>query len=213
MSAASTEQDSAESPLKLGQLLYADPTVLLVSEKQWLSLIRAMAAGDKDALRALYEKALPVVFTYLIQLTGDRRLTETLVLDVFELLWCEAPVFDATEGPVLGWIMSRARARALDHTDYRERAPNDVGHDEGIATGPIPVDQGDRRDSMRVPLQRVLEALTLEERRALEGALIHGASYSELAAQCGQSVGTIKNWIRSGLVKMQAALQPAGEPS
>jgi DNA-directed RNA polymerase specialized sigma24 family protein len=56
-----------------------------------------------------------VVFTYLIRLTGDRELTDELLLDVYQDVWCEAPLFSGTDGPVLGWIMRQARAAALNH--------------------------------------------------------------------------------------------------
>jgi DNA-directed RNA polymerase specialized sigma24 family protein len=61
----------------------------------------------------LYEKTYAVVYTYLIRLTGDRELTDELILDVYQGIWCEAPVFDGDDGPVLGWIMRKARAAAL----------------------------------------------------------------------------------------------------
>jgi hypothetical protein len=89
VSVAPTNQVTTDKTLTLGELLYADPTITLVSEKQWLALIRAIAVGDEAALRLLYEKAVPVVFTYLIRLTGDRHLTDTVILEVFQTVWWE----------------------------------------------------------------------------------------------------------------------------
>ncbi len=109
MNAASSNQNT----LTLGELLYADPSLARVSEKDWLALVHAMAAGDEAALRMLYEKTYSVVFTYLIRLTGDRELTDELILDVYQNLWCEAPLFNGADGPVLGWVMRQARAAAL----------------------------------------------------------------------------------------------------
>jgi RNA polymerase sigma-70 factor (ECF subfamily) len=111
VNAASSNQNT----LTLGELLYADPSLALTSEKEWHALVRAMAAGDESALRILYEKTYPVVFTYLIRLTGNRELIDELVLDVYQDVWCEAPVFNTADGPVLGWIMRKARAIGLRH--------------------------------------------------------------------------------------------------
>lgn len=212
VSAEPTKQSSADSTLTLGQLLYADPTIIRVSEKQWIGLIHAMASGDEGALRLLYEKAFPVVFAYLIRLTGDSRLAETVIVEVFEMAWCEAPIFDTAHGPVLGWIMRQARSRALSHVGNVESLRSDAAPAGAAPTDPVPSDKGDHVASSNGPPERLLLGLTEQERQVLEGALLRGLTYAELAAQCGQSPGTIKNWIRSGLQKMQQALQAPGEP-
>lgn len=192
MSAEATNQNS----LTLGELLYANPAVTRIAEKQWLALIHAIAAGDESALRNLYEKSHPLVFTYLVRLTGDRALTEELVLDIYQMIWCEAPVFAAADGPVLGWIMRQARTHALNHP----RAGKPPGRDvERIA------------EDLR--LKKALETLTMHEREAIEATILNGSSYAELAARGHETVGTIKGRIRSGLAKLQLAFQTPGETS
>lgn len=113
VNAASINQNMNAGALTLGELLYADPATACVPEKDWLALVRAIAAGEETALRVLFEKAYPIVFTYLMRLTDDRSVTESLILEVFQDVWCEAPVFDSANGPVLGWIMRQARSSAL----------------------------------------------------------------------------------------------------
>lgn len=204
-------QIAGDRTLTLGELLYADPTVALVSEKQWLSVVRAIAAGDEAALRLLYEKAFPVVFTYLMRLTGNRHLTDTLILDLFELVWCEAPVF-ATDGPVLGWIMRRARSLALNHTGSARSAHGDSGYVAlEMPTGPVPMRDGDHRVPMSPSLQRALETLTMDEYQAIEATFLSGLSYAEFAKQSGQHVGTVKSQIRSGFAKLQQAMHVGSE--
>ena len=119
MNAASSKQNT----LTLGELLYADPSIAGTPEKNWVALVRAIAAGDEAALRVLYEKTYAVVYTYLIRLTGDRELTDELIVDVYQDVWCEAPVFNGADGPVLGWIMRLARATALARLGHQSDLP------------------------------------------------------------------------------------------
>lgn len=191
MSAEATDKPS----LTLGELLYANPSVTRIGEKEWLALVQAIGAGDEAALRSLYEKTHPLVFTYLVRLTGDRELTQALVLDIYQMIWCEAPVFTAEEGPVLGWIMRQARAHALHHP----RAGKPPGDAERIA------------EDLR--LKEALETLTMHEREAIEATILNGSSYSEFAAQRGESIGTIKSRLRAGLAKLQLAFQKQGAAS
>lgn len=198
MNVASENQATGASPLTLGELLHTDPSIASVTEKDWLALVRTIAAGEKAALRVLYEKTYPVVFTYLIRLTGSRELSEALVLDVYQDIWCEAPVFDEANGPVLGWVMRQARATAL-------AAPRDADSkgDSTVASACMTPD--DHR------LQLALGTLTVQEREAIEATLLNCLSYVELATRWQEPVGTIKSRIRSGLAKLHEALQAGGD--
>lgn len=206
MSVAPTDNINAVNEAKtltLGEVLYADPAVMAVSEKEWVALVRAMGAGDESALRRLYEQAFPVVFTYLMRLTGDRHATEALLVDVFQAVWCEAPVYESADGPVLAWIMRHARALALAHERKRTSAP---GAPAAISDGAA----GHLR-AASPQFQQALEMLTRDERRAIEGTFLDGLSHAELAARGRQPIGTVKSLIRSGLVKLQRSLRATGD--
>lgn len=216
MNVASSNQDTGAAPLTLGDLLYADPAIARVTEKDWLQLIRAMAAGEEAALRLLYEKTYPIVFAYLIRLTADRELTRELMLDVYQDIWCEAPVFDGTQGPVLGWIMRLARASARAGSGA---ASGDSSREVAPAEGDLSTDTTlsaatDRQRPAEDPRVRAaLETLTMHEREAIEATVLNGFTYTELAAQWREPVGTIKSRIRSGLLKLQQALQAGVDES
>lgn len=196
MNAASSNQNTGASSLTLGELLYADPSIARVSEKDWVALIRTIAAGDESALRVLYEKTYPVVFTYLIRLTGNRELTDELIIDVYQDIWCEAPVFDSADGPVLGWVMRQARHIAL----------------AGLRTSTSPTSVGERpRATEDHRLQQALATLSVAEREAIEATFLKGLSYSEMATQWQEPVGTIRSRIRSGLAKLHQMLTVGGD--
>lgn len=181
MNAASSNKNT----LTLGDLLFADPSIAGVGERDWLALVHAMGAGNEAALRRLHQKTYPVVFTYLFRLTGDRDRASELILDVYQDIWCEAPIFDGVE-PVLGWIMRLARTAALStrSTGSCEQPPISEDH----------------------RLRRALATLTVPEREAIEASWLDGLSYSEMAAQWHEPIGTIKSRIRSGLAKLHQAL-------
>lgn len=108
------DQRTVASTLTLGELLYANPAVARVTENEWFAVVNAIAAGEREALRWLYDKTCPLVISYLLQLTHDRRAVEGLIVDVYESVWRGASVFDrAGDGPVIGWVMKQARSAAL----------------------------------------------------------------------------------------------------
>jgi hypothetical protein len=121
-SAVSTQppsgKPSADGDSTLGELLYAGRSQPPVSENDWVALVEAIAAQDRTALRALYERTHHIVFTLIMRITGDRRIAEELTLDVFERVWRQASSYDAASGTVLAWIMNDARHHATDRLQF-----------------------------------------------------------------------------------------------
>ena len=193
----------------LGALLYADASAESIPETDWAGLVRAIAAGDQQALRALFERAHRLVFTLAVRITNSRENAEEITLDVFHDLWRRSAQYDPKDGTVVGWIMNQARSRAIDRLRFEQRkkrvAP--AGHDEEesavVANAADAVDARRRRGI----LEQALSALTADERAAIETAFFGELSYSETALRLGQPLGTVKTRIRSALAKLRKALQ------
>jgi RNA polymerase sigma-70 factor (ECF subfamily) len=187
-------------PLTLGDVLYAKSSPA-ESEQAWVKLVHAVAAGDQLALHALYERAKRPVFTLMLRLTANPAAAEDLTLDVFLELWRLAPDYNAAKGTVLAWIMSRARARAIDHLAGMKRSD-----------GASPVEPvADPQDVLKLhrqsdALRTALATLTPDERQAIETTFFAGHTHAEATVQLNRPFGTIKTLIRSALHKLQQAL-------
>jgi RNA polymerase sigma-70 factor (ECF subfamily) len=173
-----------------------------------VALVRAVAAGDQQALHALYERAYRIVFTLIMRITNNRETAEELTLDVFHDVWRRASSYDAAGGSVVGWIMNQARSRAIDRHRF-ERRKKRVDPHRGVpapdATERAPDDVLDSGDRARV-LHEAMTMLTAAERQAIETAYFAELSHSDVAAVLNQPVGTIKTRIRSGLARLRKAL-------
>lgn len=191
----------------LGDLLYADSTTA-VSETDWVVLIQSIAAGDQQALHALYKRTHRLVFTLVVRITNNREIAEEVTLDVFHDVWRRAPTYDTAGGSVLGWMMNQARSRAIDRLRFEQRKkrvnPN--------AENPLPaVPERDPHGALDLEeqgrlLRNALTFLTPAERQAIETAFFGELAYSEVAERLQQPLGTIKTRVRSGLAKLREAL-------
>ena len=192
----------------LGDLLYANKTTRRVSEQEWVRLVQAIAAGDEQALHALYEQTHRIVFTLTMRITGNRETAEELTLDVFHDVWRRASAYDPASGSVVGWMMNQARSRAIDRLRFeqrKKRVPDHADTSVTIAPSSSPHDVLDARDQGRV-LRDALQVLTNDERQAIETAFFSELTYREVAAKFNQPLGTVKTRIRSGLEKLRQAL-------
>jgi len=194
----------------LGDLLYANKTTRRVSEQEWVGLVRAIAAGDEQALHALYEQTHRIVFTLTMRIIGNRETAEELTLDVFHDVWRRASAYDPASGSVIGWMMNQARSRAIDRLRFeqrKKRVPDHADTSVTIAPSSSPHDVLDARDQGRV-LRDALQ-VTNDERQAIETAFFSELTYREVAAKFNQPLGTVKTRIRSGLEKLRQVLAGA----
>jgi RNA polymerase sigma-70 factor, ECF subfamily len=208
-----SENPGNGSQSTLGQLLYADKTKSHVSEEEWIGIVRAIAAGDQSALRALYERTHRLVFTLTMRISGNRATAEELTLDVFHDVWRRASQYDPANGSVIGWLMNQARSRAIDQLRFAQRQKRiDPGTEkpESATAADDSEKTVEARERSRV-LTNALALLSPEERQAIETAFFFEASYTEVAARLNQPLGTIKTRIRSGLMKLRRALSAAGD--
>ena len=170
-----------ESPPTLGGLLCCADGKPRTSEREWIALVRAIAAGDTSAFGTLYMWTHGIVFTSILRITGNRRTAEELTVEVFQDVWRGAPAYDPAGDMVVGWVMNLARSRALQY----ER-----------------IDRGTRAAAMRV----AVEKLTTGERQAIEDTFFTGQTCAEVAAREGILTATIKSRVRSGLERLRALL-------
>lgn len=198
-----------DSPGTLGDVLYTNGSKTLVPEKDWVALVRSIAAGDQLALHALYERANRVVFTLTMRITGSRETAEELTVDVFYDVWRRASGYDARNGTVLGWIMNQARSRAIDRLRFEQRKKRVGPHTSdplaAASEAPDSHDVLEFKEQGRA-LRAALAVLTPDERQAIEAAFFSELTYAEVAARLNQPLGTVKTRIRSALHKLRQAL-------
>jgi RNA polymerase sigma-70 factor, ECF subfamily len=202
-----------EGTRTLGDLLYADKGKPVVSEQDWVALVRSIAAGDQRALYALYERTHRIVFTLILRMTNSRETAEEVALDVFHDVWRRSSTFDPAGGTVVGWIMNQARSRAIDRLRFdqrKKRVDPRADSPAPASTASDPHEAVDLQQQGRL-LRDALTGLTPDERQAIEIAYFSESTYAEVAARLEQPLGTIKTRIRSGLAKLRQALAPVRE--
>jgi len=192
----------------LGDVLYADKAKALVLEKDWVGLVQSIAAGDQDALHALYERTHRIVFTLAVRITNNRETAEEVTLDVFHDVWRRASTYDAANGTVVGWIMNQGRSRAIDRLRLEQRKKRVNPNPDNPLSATAANDPHERLELQELGsvLRNALTALTPQERLVIETAFFSELTYAEVAARLDQPLGTVKTRIRSGLSKLRQAL-------
>jgi RNA polymerase sigma-70 factor (ECF subfamily) len=170
-------------------------------------LVAAIAAGDRKALAALYQRFAPSLMAVGQRILGDRREAEDLLHDVFLEVWRQAGQFDRARGTVRAWLLMRMRSRSLDRrksAGFSRVVSLEERQEEVRATG------DDALAPDRSALRRALADLPEEQRLVLELGYFEGLSSTEIAARIAAPVGTVKSRVAAALAKLRQGLGAGG---
>ena len=111
--------------------------------------------------------------------------------------------FDPARGAAAAWLAGIVRHAALDLARRRGRElPSD---DPALGDAAVAPDALERvaasADGRR--LRECLEALEEKNRNGILLAFVHGLSHSQVADRLGLPLGTVKAWIRRGLLQLK----------
>jgi RNA polymerase sigma-70 factor (ECF subfamily) len=175
------------------------------------ALMEQLARREEGALRLLYDRYGRIVFSLVLRITRHAPAAEEIVQDVFLQLWRNAHRYESARGRLEPWLFTLARNRALDFlrlkSEKQRRCEDALDVPLAPATTALDaetlVDQGRRADRVR----RQMNGLPEKTRRCIELAFFDGMTHSEIAQALNEPLGTVKSWIRTGLMQLRAALE------
>ncbi|WP_404784832.1 sigma-70 family RNA polymerase sigma factor [Altericista sp. CCNU0014] len=176
------------------------------------SLLTRIAKGDQTALSALYDRYARIIHSVAFKSLRSIEESEEVVLDVFAQVWRIAGRYDKQKGRADTWLFMLARSRVLDRLRKLQRnrasAPafNDADEIQIPASEVSPIEEAmisERRDRVASALKNLPD----EQRLAIELAYYQGLTQSQIAAQTGLSLGTVKTRVRLGLSKLKLTLE------
>jgi RNA polymerase sigma factor (sigma-70 family) len=171
-------------------------------ETDWAGLLmKVRDHRDRAAFAALFQHFAPRVKGFLMKSGATASLAEECAQDVMTTLWHKAHLFDPARASVATWVFTIARNRRIDAL-RKARRPEP----EDLDWGPEPEpDQAQLLEAQQETerLSRALAALPGPQRTLIERAFYGDLSHSEIAAETGLPLGTIKSRIRLALEKLR----------
>ena len=156
---------------------------------------------DRAAFPELFRHFGPRVKAFLIKSGMTVAMAEECAQDVMATLWHKAHLFDPQRASVATWVFTIARNRRIDAL-RKARRPEP----EDLPWGPEP--EQDQAEAMELQqesdrLGEALARLPEKQRALIERAYFGDLSHSEIAADTGLPLGTIKSRIRLALDKLR----------
>jgi RNA polymerase sigma-70 factor, ECF subfamily len=186
------------------------PAAVALSDRD---LVNRLRAGDTGALATLYDRYAAMVYTLALKMLANPAEAEDLTQDVFVNFW-QQQKYNPDRGSVGSYLATFTRSRAIDRLRVSSGRAAILQRFQRITAAaskaPGPLDHVTLTEQ-RQHLRAALDQLPPTEREVLEIAYFQGLSQSEIAAQLGIPLGTVKSRCRQGLIRLRTLLQPHRE--
>ncbi len=172
-------------------------------------LMQLIVERESVALAELYDRHSTLLLALARRVLSNAADAEEILQEVFLQVWNQAHRYEHSRSSVATWLVMLTRSRAIDRLRSRQSKERTAAafeqettrtHTSAKATSNVL--QVERQER----LQEHLAELPAEQRHVLELAFYRGLSQSEIAAQTGTPLGTVKTRTLLAMKKLRAAL-------
>ena len=179
------------------------------------TLIKAIASGNRSAMRTLYLRHNARVFRFISRLVADRGLAEDLVSDVFVEIWSKAASYEG-RSQVSTWLLAIARFKALSALARRREVLGQEPAMELVEDTADTPEETVLKEDRTAQLRRCLAQMSREHREVIDLVYYHDKSVEEVAEIIRAPKNTVKTrmfYARKRLAQLLASHQDFGCPA
>ena len=178
----------------------------LTPKIKWVDHLRRIQENqDQQAFAELFSYFAPRVKAFLIKSGANPGLAEECTQEVMATLWHKAHLFDPSRAGVSTWIFTIARNKKIDAL-RKQRRPEP----EDLAWGPEAEPEAADVLALQQETKNLSKAITRlpeQQRDLIKRAYYGDLSHSEIAAETGLPLGTIKSRLRLALAKLRQTMK------
>jgi RNA polymerase sigma-70 factor (ECF subfamily) len=173
-------------------------------------LMCAIQMHDPVAMNTLFQRYRMLLKSVILRIVPDYAAADDVLQECILEIWNHADHFSAAKGRPLGWIVTLARRRAIDHL-RRSQAYNNARdrlEDETSLRAPAQNAAADceQADICRV-IRQHLRRLPAHQQQVIQLAFLKGMSQREVAQATHTPLGTVKTRLELGLKKLRSSFR------
>lgn len=176
-------------------------------------LLSRVGRGEPSALAELYELLAAPLGALAYRILGNPDEVEEVLQDVFVAIWNHAAHYDPMLSRPFSWMIVITRRLCWNRLRARGRHERKLKALEESGRGPViplqeraPSEQVEGLEWVELAKDR-MHQLPERQERVLQMSLFDGLTHEEIASALDLPLGTVKTWIRRGLIKMKEQLE------
>jgi RNA polymerase sigma-70 factor (ECF subfamily) len=171
-------------------------------------LAAAVGRGSRAALKRLYELEQRRLFGIALRIVRRPEVAADALQDAFVQVWQNAASFSSERGSAAAWLTGIVRFRALDAV---RKLGREVLSDDPALGDRAEMPEVEAAIDLRLAqgaLRRCLGELEDQQRRCVVLAFVDGLTHAEIAERLPAPLGSVKSWVRRGLISLRSCLEP-----
>lgn len=165
-----------------------------MTDKEFERCMSAMAAGDRNSLRYVYDAYLKLIYAVVYDTIGQREEAEDVTSEFFIKLYSIAGSYKPGNGH-RRWIVTIARNMAVDRIRKIDREALVDEIPEAAQTGSM-----EEQVVNSVSLRRAMESLKPDEREVVDLKVAGGFTFREISEMVEKPMGTV-TWLYNNAIK------------
>ncbi len=172
-------------------------------------LLTRFTGGDQQALGCLFERYGRLLRSVAARILGDGSEAEDLVQDLFLFIHRKSAIFDCSKSSARSWIVQIAYHRAISRRRYLvtrqfyTHKQIDSISEQVVAAATTENDYSPEAVLGRNGLEKVMEALTVDQRETLQLHFFEGYTLAEISEKLGQPHGNVRHHYYRGLALLR----------
>lgn len=171
-------------------------------------LLSSSGLGDKVAFNTLYNLTSPKLYSVCLRLTGRSHLAEEALQESFVNIWHHAQNYRPDKSAVMTWMTTIVRNKCFDilrRNPQEDVLINDEFYEQFIDNNFGPQETMSQKMELKA-LLLCMKNLSPTQRQTIALSYFHGLTHEQLAEHLAQPLGSIKTWLRRGLIALKSCL-------
>lgn len=169
-------------------------------QPDWAACVERVASERcRDSFMQLFDHFGPRISSYLRKQGVAEDLAEDLAQEAMLNLWRKAHLYQPQKALVSTWVFRIARNLMID----QHRRSRGLAYDTDDALEELSVDDTAPAASDAAVLHQKVAALPAVQAELIYKSYFEGKSHSEIAAETGQPLGSVKSRLRAALQSLR----------
>lgn len=178
-----------------------------------IHLLGKVSLNDEAAFAQLYELTSGALYGFALKVVADESLASEVLQEAYMKIWRKAGDYRPHLAKPMTWMITITRNHGIDTLRKQRIKTDDKPIDEMISlideSAENPVESsiaGDEREQ----LIHCMQGLKGDQQKAVLYAFYQDLTHEEIAGRLDKPLGTIKSWVRRGLLSLKTCMEQFG---